>query len=98
FDPVERNRLFIYDWTGDCLFAKWLGSRLAAPFTDFKFARTPAEAATDSLYALETENERKLMREYRWNGFGFSSERIVARAMSGQDGERVYQMFRQIGE
>jgi hypothetical protein len=97
FDPEKRNRLFIYDWTGGCLHAKWLGSRLVAPFSDFKFARPDAEARIDSLYALETEGGRRLVRKYHWNGFGFSSERIIAGAERENEGQ-VLLTFQRIGE
>jgi hypothetical protein len=72
YDPRLANRLFIYDLTPDRrLAAKWLGSRLGLDFDAFAFARAPD--GIDRLLAVEhSQMERLVLREYRWNGFGFS--------------------------
>jgi hypothetical protein len=75
FDPVRRNRLFVFDWTRrETLFAKWLGSRLCGPFDDFTLVR--GGDGRDRLLAVESAGgEGRVIREYRWNGFGFTLER-----------------------
>ena len=72
FDPMMRNRLFVYTWPG--LAPRWLGSRLSLPFDDFVFVDCDQDGK-DELIALEraADGRRRLMR-YRWNGFGFSGE------------------------
>ena len=72
FDPVPRQRLFVFDWTqGDALTPKWLGSRLAYPFSEFTFQ--PGERGRTRLITTEAGG-RGLARSvtYTWNGFGFS--------------------------
>lgn len=70
FDPVMRNRLFIYDWPG--LAPRWLGSRLSLPFVDFAFADCDGDGK-DELFALEEARDgRRRLMHYTWNGFGFA--------------------------
>jgi hypothetical protein len=80
FDPVERNRIFIFDWTdSNVLFAKWLGSRLGGPIEGFAIVSGPD--ARDRLLCLHPESDGGLrMRRYVWNGFGFDLEGDVAPA------------------
>ena len=72
FDPVPRRRLFVFDWTAQgALTPKWLGSRLAYPFTSFMFQ--PTGQGRSRLITTETCG-RRVVRSvaYGWNGFGFS--------------------------
>jgi hypothetical protein len=75
-DPLPARRLFVYDWNGYCLFPKWLGSSLALPLVDFSFVR---EAGKDTHLLLSVENDRdtRILRKYRWNGFGFTATGTV---------------------
>jgi len=75
FDPKLDNRLFIYDWIDqDVIFPKWLGSRLGLPFVNFAFAR--ANDGRDRLLTIEHSGpERLVLRQYHWNGFGFSQDK-----------------------
>ena len=74
FDPMLRNRLFVFDWTPNgALFPKWLGSRLGCAFVDFAVVTGP-----DGLDRLLTQERRTRdsanVRGYVWNGFGFDPE------------------------
>ena len=91
-DPNQAKRLFIYDWTGHCLAAKWLGSSLSLPMEDFKFLR-PDGTGHHQLVALGETAEFKLIRKYRWNGFGFTAIETVLciRRNSGLD--QLYEFF-----
>jgi hypothetical protein len=72
FDPVVRNRLFVYAWPD--LAPRWLGSRLSLPFEDFAFVDCDGDGK-DDLVALElAPNGRRRLMRYQWNGFGFSGE------------------------
>lgn len=72
FFPRPHNCLFIFGWAGDRAFPKWLGSSLARPFTDFRFANIDHKAG-EELIAIETSLEgAKSVAMYRWNGFGFT--------------------------
>lgn len=88
FDPKQDNRLFIFDWTGEALFAKWLGSRLSLPFERFAFAKSGD--GTDRLLALEHwGRDRLVLRQYHWNGFGFSHDRDCIRVSHPADYEKA---------
>lgn len=76
FDPVQRNRIFIFDWTDENrLFAKWLGSRLGATLERFALARGPD--GRDRLF-VRASDPRGDVRRYRWIGFGFALEAEVS--------------------
>jgi hypothetical protein len=79
-DRRMAKRLFVYDWTGTCLFPKWLGSRLALPLVDFKFTEQ-SDGRVQRLVTLESGPEDNRIRAYRWNGFGFTGEKVLARSV-----------------
>jgi hypothetical protein len=83
FDPVLRRRLFVFDWTaGDTLIPKWLGSRLAYPFTSFMFQ--PAGQGRSRLVTTETHRRGGVRCvAYDWNGFGFSLADSTIQAPGG---------------
>ncbi|HUT52471.1 MAG TPA: hypothetical protein VM658_03685 [bacterium] len=88
FDPKPGNRLFIFDWTGDALFAKWLGSRLGLPFERFAFWR--GDDGIDRLLAVEHSGSARLvLRQYHWDGFGFSHDRDWIRVSNPADYEKA---------
>jgi len=88
--PEPDNRLHIYDWMGESLAPKWLGSRLALPFIDFVFI--PGDDLTDRLVALEHLHEREFyLRMYKWNGFGFTGEADPIQVGSREEGLNVLQ-------
>lgn len=75
FFPKPHNCLFIYGWSGEQAYSKWLGSSLGRPFTDFLFADLDNKPG-DELVAIETTLERKAgVAVYRWNSFGFTLDR-----------------------
>ncbi len=68
FDPVVRNRLFVYDWTpANTVHPLWLGSRLGGPLLDF--AVVPGPDGVDRVIVTEEGSAR--VRKYAWSGFGF---------------------------
>ena len=94
-DSNLAKRLFVYDWTGYSLSAKWLGSSLSLPMEDFKFARTDDDKF-DHLFAIETGSDFKLIREYRWNGFGFTEVKIILFVDKDGNMDQLYKMFENI--
>lgn len=79
FHPVMANRPFVYDWDGKELRAKWLGSRLSRPFTDFVIVDFGLPRA--KLVAVEqTRDGSNELAVYGWHGFGFIREWTGARA------------------
>lgn len=74
FDPKMDNRLFVYDWDGDDLFPKWLGSTLSLPFYEFAVGDVDGKLG-DELVALERfEDGKSRVIVYKWSGFGFLGE------------------------
>jgi hypothetical protein len=92
-DPHLAKRLFIYDWTGYSLSPKWLGSRLALPMEDFRFVR-PAGERRHQLVALEQAPDSRLIRKYRWNGFGFIAMETLASSKKNEGADRLYELFK----
>lgn len=75
FFPRPHNCLFVYGWSGEKGFPKWLGSSLARPFTDFGFARA-GDFPGDELVAVErTLDGKRALAIYHWNSFGFTKFR-----------------------
>lgn len=94
FDPKMNNRLFVYDWDGDDLFPKWLGSSLSLPFYDFAVGEIDGERGEElvSLERLKDGGSRVMI--YKWSGFGFlgewearSSETIRSLLLCDLDGD-----------
>ncbi len=78
FHPVSANRLFVYDWDGEELFPKWLGSRLSLPFIDFSIRDITGDGV-DELISLEIQRDKlKRIIAYQWNGFGFLGYKEIA--------------------
>lgn len=70
FHPVMAKRPFIYSFSDNTLLAKWRGSRLSRPFTDYTFYDID-EDGVDEIISIEiTENEKMLINSYKWIGFG----------------------------
>jgi hypothetical protein len=88
YDPRLANRLFIYDFTPDHrLSPAWLGSRLGLDFDAFAFA--PAPDRIDRLLTVEhAGTERLVLRQYHWNGFGFSQDLDRVRIQDPDDYEQ----------
>jgi hypothetical protein len=77
FHPVFDNRLFIYNWEGQQLSPKWLGSRLSSPFLDFDFQDIDNDGV-EELLALELQrNGLRRIMSYKWKGFGFEGFKVL---------------------
>ncbi len=71
FDPVMANRPFVYNWDGEVLKPKWLGSRLSRRFDDFVLYDINSDD-WDELIALEiSDGDMHRIAVYRWDIFGF---------------------------
>jgi poly-gamma-glutamate synthesis protein (capsule biosynthesis protein) len=73
YDTEIENRLFVFNRNKDYIYPKWLGSKLANPFVDFKVDRD------NNLILLEKANdyEKNSIAIYKWNGFGFNREKVI---------------------
>lgn len=79
FHPVLANRPFVFEWDGRRFIAKWLGSRLSQPFLDLALKDLNADGVCE-IVALEQQRDgSQRIMSYRWNGFGFTTEREIAR-------------------
>jgi hypothetical protein len=89
FHPVFDNRLFIYDWDGEQLFPKWLGSRLSLPYLDFDFRDIDGDGVNE-LIALEVQkNGLKRIMSYKWSGFGFAGFEVLKEDLEAENLSQV---------
>lgn len=73
FDPVMAKRPFIYQWNGNGIFPKWLGSRLSRPFDDYIFDDINHDGRDEIISIERMQNGHKIISAYAWKGFGFES-------------------------
>jgi len=71
FHPVMAKRPFIYEWHGNAISPKWLGSRLSRPFDDYIFADVNADGMDEIVSIEHLMDGRKAVNSYAWKGFGF---------------------------
>jgi len=71
FHPVMAKRPFIFEWNGNAILPKWLGSRLARPFDDYIFSDIDGDGSDELISAERLEDGRKIVNSYSWKGFGF---------------------------
>lgn len=71
FHPVMAKRPFIYEWHGNAISPKWLGSRLSRPFDDYIFADINADGVDEIISIEHLRDGRKAVNSYSWKGFGF---------------------------
>ena len=96
FFRKPHNCLFIYGFSSERAYPKWLGSSLSQPFSDFIFVESDCENGVE-LIALETALDGKMsFGVYRWNGFGFTLERrrgdwLSARILDSENGNFLIQ-------
>jgi len=70
-DPVMAKRPFLYNWDGNTIYPKWLGSRLSRPFDDYLFCDMDNDSVEELISIEQTDSKNKLINVYRWKGFGF---------------------------
>lgn len=71
FHPVMAKRPFIYEWHGNGISPKWLGSRLSRPFDDYIFADINADGIDELISTEHLRDGKKAVNSYAWKGFGF---------------------------
>ena len=71
FHPVMAKRPFIYEWHGNAISPKWLGSRLARPFDDYIFSDINNDGIDELISIEHLGDGRKAVNSYTWKGFGF---------------------------
>jgi len=71
-NPQFGNRPFLYGWTANKLWPKWLGSSLGWPFLEAKLADINGNGLSE-LVAIEkdSQQERWRLALYYWSAFGF---------------------------
>lgn len=76
-DSIVRRRLFIFKNYKGLVRPLWLGSRLGGILRDFRFVTIDGEPRIRS---MEQDGEnRYFIAEYRWNTFGMTLVRLLAR-------------------
>lgn len=71
--PVLAKRPFLYNWHGNGISPKWLGSRLARPFEDYILADIDNDNMHELISIEYISDKKMLVNSYKWKGFGFES-------------------------
>lgn len=76
YHPIYAKRPFFYTVINNEFVPLWRGSRLSSPFTEYILYDFDNDGV-DELFSIEyTQNGRKLIKAYEWNGFGFTVSKI----------------------
>jgi poly-gamma-glutamate capsule biosynthesis protein CapA/YwtB (metallophosphatase superfamily) len=89
YDEKLENRLFVFNREKDYIYPKWLGSKLAYPFIDFKI-----DKALGGLILLEDRNGMNTFKIalYKWNGFGFDRDEIIGEITDSVNIKKLFQI------
>lgn len=89
--PEEGRRLFIFKNFHGCVRPLWMGSRLGGILHDFRFVSNE-EASTGVVRSLEaTTDQRFVVAEYRWDHFGLTFVRFLAKNVDAEEGRRIFE-------
>ena len=77
FDSVSRKRIFIFKLLDGHIRPLWLGSRVSRPLQDFNTIPIGGVAVIRTI-ELE-QNGKYLVAEYKWQGFGLTFSKYIAR-------------------
>lgn len=96
-DRLPRQRLFIFDWSGQSLVAKWLGSWPVEDLRNFCFLSPSNQDNTALLVTVENDSSKRVIRRYKWNSFGFTECAPAGCAASG-DAELLNRLLRETND
>lgn len=71
FDQVEKNRMFIFNYTDGILAKKWTGSQIAGSWRDFYTADLVSASGCELIFIEQTEDGLEKIKVYHWFDFGF---------------------------
>jgi hypothetical protein len=71
FDPVEKNRMFIFNFNGEKLYKKWTGSQIAGSWKDFIAGDAASAPGEELVFIEQTEDNKAKISIYSWFDFGF---------------------------
>lgn len=71
FDPVEKNRMFIFNYEENKLVKKWTGSQIAGTWVDFRVNDLVDIPGDELIFVSITEEGDEYLRIYYWFHFGF---------------------------
>lgn len=87
YDSISRKRIFIFKLIDGYIRPLWLGSRMSQPLEDFSVVRL---GTINLLRTIEFEqNEKYLVADYKWQGFGFTFVKYVIRNSSIEDARKI---------
>jgi poly-gamma-glutamate capsule biosynthesis protein CapA/YwtB (metallophosphatase superfamily) len=89
YDEKKENRLFVFNREKDYMYPKWLGSKLAYPFIDFKI-----DKSLGGLILLEDLDDNKAYKIalYKWNGFGFDRNKVIGEITDSKHIKKLFQL------
>jgi hypothetical protein len=71
FDPIEKNRMFIFNFDNKKLFKKWTGSQIAGIWSDFFVGDLISAPGNELIFVEQTKDNREKLSVYSWFDFGF---------------------------
>jgi hypothetical protein len=72
FDPVEKNRMFIFNMTDGVLVKKWTGSQIAGTWRNFYTGNLIGDIPGEELIFIEQlQDGQERISVYSWFDFGF---------------------------
>ncbi len=71
YDPVEKNRFFVFNYIEGKLVKKWTGSQIAGTWNDFYVGDFLPAKGEEVLFLSQTKDGREKLGIYYWFQFGF---------------------------
>lgn len=71
FDPIEKNRMFIFNYSEGKLRKKWTGSQIAGVWKDFYVGDMLSIPGNELIFIEQMEDQRERISIYYWFDFGF---------------------------
>lgn len=71
FDPCEKNRLFVFDYTKGKLVKKWTGSDIAGTWVDFIAGDLLGIPGDELIFVEASQGKEEKISIYYWFDFGF---------------------------
>ncbi|WP_134684912.1 hypothetical protein [Brevibacillus migulae] len=71
FDPLEKNRMFIFQYDGEKLYKKWTGSQIAGVWNDFYAGNLLPIPGDELIFIEQVSGDEERISIYYWFDFGF---------------------------
>ncbi|MBL3657271.1 hypothetical protein [Fulvivirga sediminis] len=83
YDSVKSNRLFLFQVRNNSIIPLWLGSSVGYPIEDFRAVKVSDNQSIVRVLCKD-KNDKYLVADYEWYGFGLSLSKYLCRQVSLQ--------------